>query len=180
MKPIRFTTFPRTAPPPPFVESVVQVFRAHDADINTSRLKHDSLSSDGVLQVLRGDLEEVGFQVESGKKKGQKIHRPVFFGENGVAEVRYEIDAFHSRHQCGLEVEAGRAWMGNAVYRDLILAGVMVDVDHLILAVGNEYWYTSGGKPFVNRDYEYARGLADTLYSHRRMVLPYKLTVLGY
>jgi hypothetical protein len=32
-------------------------------------------------------------------------------------------------------VEAGRAWMGNAIYRDLLQALVMVQVDHLILAV---------------------------------------------
>ena len=35
----------------------------------------------------------------------------------------------------GLEIEAGRAWMGNAIYRDLVQALVMVDLDHLILAV---------------------------------------------
>jgi hypothetical protein len=34
--------------------------------------------------------------------------------------VTMEIDAFHDGEGIALEVEAGRAWNGNAVYRDLI------------------------------------------------------------
>ena len=76
----------------------------------------------------------------------QKIDRPVFFGENGIPALRYQIDAYHPVWKCGLEVEAGRAWMGNAIYRDLIQALVMVQVEHLVLAVSNVYRYQSGGK----------------------------------
>ena len=91
-------------------------------------------------------MHQCRFEVEAGKKKEEKIERPVFFGENGVSEVRYEIDAYHSEWTCGMEVEAGRGWMGNAVYRDLILASVMVDVDHFVLAVANGYRYKTGGR----------------------------------
>jgi hypothetical protein len=58
----------------------------------------------------------------------------VFFGENGVPELRYQIDAYSPAWKYGLEVEAGRGWMGNAIYRDLVQAMVMVQVDHLVLA----------------------------------------------
>jgi hypothetical protein len=98
----------------------------------------------------------------------------------GSIEVRYEIDAYSENWRCGLEVEVGRGWLGNAFYRDLILASIMVDVDYLAIAVANEYWSKTGGKPFISRDYEYARKLADTIYSHRRVSLPYKLVVIGY
>jgi hypothetical protein len=86
------------------------------------------LTSDAALNLLQPQLEALGFQVEKGKLRGQKIERPVFFGENGVPTLRYQIDAYHPLWRCGLEVEAGRAWMGNAIYRDLIQALVMVQV----------------------------------------------------
>ena len=133
-----------------------------------------------MLAILRKDLLDVGFEVESGKRKTEKIERPVFYGENGLPVVRYQIDAYHNRWKCALEVEAGRAWMGNAVYRDLIQASVMVNVEHLILAVPLSYKYMTSGRPTVNNDYEYTRSLATALYGHTRLRLPYTLTVIGY
>lgn len=176
---VRFISYPKTNPPPGFVLEVANVFRKNESGVATKSLKK-GLTSDKVLQMLRPDLESLGFEVESGKKKDEKIHRPVLFGEDGVPQLRYEIDAYHSAHRCGLEVEAGRGWMGNAVYRDLILAGLMVGVDHLIIAVANEYWYKTGGKDLVNKDYDYAKNLADTVFSQGRLNLPYGLTILGY
>ena len=84
-------------------------------------------------------LRDLGFSVEAGRDKGQRLERPVFYGENGTPEVRYMIDGYHAGWRCGLKAEAGRAWMANAVYRDLVQATVMVDVDHLVLAVPNGY-----------------------------------------
>jgi hypothetical protein len=104
----------------------------------------------------------------------------VFYGENGVPALTYRVDAYHEAWRCGLEVEAGRAWMGNAIYRDLIQALVMVQVDHLILAVSNAYKYQSGGKLVVSTVYENTVSVADALYGHTRMRLPYRLTVVGY
>ncbi|MDE3003381.1 MAG: hypothetical protein OXU39_09605 [Gemmatimonadota bacterium] len=179
MSDIRFSSFPRTEPAPEFVEALVAVFRVHEATINT-RTNEKGLSSDQVLGVLRNDLEGLGFEVERGKKRGDKIERPVLFGENGVPAVRYEIDAYHPGWRCGLEVEAGRGWMGNAIYRDLVLAMVMVDVDCFVVAVANTYKYRTGGRVTANPDYENAIALADTLYSHTRVSLPYRLTVIGY
>lgn len=70
--------------------------------------------------------------------------------------------------------------MGNAVYRDLIQAMVMVDLDHLILAVPLTYKYVNGGRPVVSKDYENTISVADALFSHTRIRMPYSLTIIGY
>jgi len=92
------------------------------------------LTSDEVLTLIRPELVELGFSVEAGKRSEQKIRRPVFFGENAQPSLQYEIDAWHPEWRAGLEVEAGRAWMGNAVYRDLLLRGLQVG-DRLLAAL---------------------------------------------
>ena len=95
-----------------------------------------------MLHVIRRDLEQLGFECEKSKVRSGKINRPVLFGENGKSEVSYDIDASHSEWQAVLEVEAKRAWKGNAIYRDLIRASIMVGVKYLILAVPNKYQYS--------------------------------------
>lgn len=176
---IRFSSFPRTQPPPSFVPELVAVFLQHEGNISTVALDK-GLKSDDVLAVLRDDLVGIGFDVESGKSKADKIERPVFYGENGIPTLRYQVDAFHSGWHCGLEIEAGRAWMGNAVYRDLIQAMVMVEVDHLCLAVPNEYKYRTGGRVTRSTDYLNTVAVAEALYGHSRVKIPYGLTVVGY
>lgn len=176
---IRFSTFPRTEPPPDFVVDLVAVFRRHESRIATE-INSKGLKSDEVLAVLGSDLADLGFDVEASKKKVDKLERPVFFGENGVPTLRYEIDAFHPEWRCGLEVEAGRGWMGNAVYRDLIQAAVMVGVEYLCLAVSNVYRYKSSGKSATSRDYTNTKQVAEAIYGHSRLHLPYNLILIGY
>jgi hypothetical protein len=65
----------------------------------------------------------------------RKLPRPVFFGDEGTYLRTYEIDAYEPKHGVALEVEAGRATMGNAIYRDLIQGSLMVDARFLALAV---------------------------------------------
>jgi hypothetical protein len=176
---IRFSTFPRTEPPPDFVPKLVELFKVHESAISTHELKK-GLTSDEVLAVLAEGLALMGFEVETGKKRDQKIERPVFYGENGNPILNYQIDAYHPIWRCGLEIEAGRAWMGNAVYRDLIQASVMVGVDSLCLAVPNSYKFNASGRATISKDYENTRDLADAVYGHSRIKLPYRLVVIGY
>ena len=176
MSNVRFTSFPRTKSPPHFTQNIVDVFRAHEPSICTITLAK-GLKSDEVLHRLCSDLQKLGFEVETGKKALEKIHRPVFFGENGQARLQYQIDAFHNEWKCGLEVEAGRGSMGNAIYRDLVQALVMVELDYLVLAVANTYKF-GGYTP--SRDYEQAVKIADALYGHSRIQMPYRLLVIGY
>ena len=110
----------------------------------------------------------------------KKIERPVFFGEGGEPTLRYEIDAYHPEWKCGLEVEAGRAIPGNAIFRDLFQAMVMVDIDHLCLAVPNVYKYLSRGKPLEMSYYEKSVQILDALYGHSRVKIPFGMTLIGY
>ena len=174
-----FTSFPKTKPPPPFVASLISVFQVHEPLISTIALVK-GLESDAVLKVLSADLATIGFSVETSKVRTGKLGRPVFFGENGVPDLLYEIDAYHPEWRCGLEVEAGRAILGNAVFRDLYQAMVMTDVDHLCLAVPNAYKYKSTGRTMVSKYYAKTVSVADALYGHSRVSLPYGLTVIGY
>lgn len=171
--------FPKTEPPPNFVHDIVGVFRKYEQAIATELLAK-GLTSNEVLAILAPELENSGFAVETGKMKSQKLERPVFFGENGKPLLNYQIDAYHNDWRVGLEVEAGRAWMGNAIYRDLIQAAVMVGVETLALAVPNVYRYSSGGRPSISRDYENTKAVADALYGHSRLKLPYRLVLIGY
>lgn len=95
---VRFTSFPRTKPPPHFVPSIVSVFLTHERSISTVVLKK-GLESDSVLQRLIADLRKLGFEVETSKSRGNRIARPVFYGENGQPSLRYDIDAYH--FECG-------------------------------------------------------------------------------
>ena len=104
---VRFSTFPRTEPPAIFVKDVVGVFRKHEKEISTESLPK-GLKSDEVLKKLTPELVDLGFIIETSKKKVDKIERPVFYGENGVPTLRYEIDGYHPDWRCGLEIEAGR------------------------------------------------------------------------
>lgn len=176
---VQFCSFPRTRPPPHFCKDVVSVFERHSATTCTLSLEK-GLTSDKILAVLSKDLLDLGFQVELGKTANAKIKRPVFFGDNGAPALQYEIDAFHPEWRCGLEIEAGRAWMGNAIYRDLIQALIMVDLETLILAVPNSYKYVSADRPAVSKDFEKTRAVADALFGHSRIVMPYNLVLIGY
>lgn len=176
---IRFSTFPRTQAPPKFSSQIVDVFKAHEREIGTLDLAK-GLTSDFVLARLRQDLVALGFAVEVSKLTHDRIRRPVFFGENGAPDLQYEIDAFHNDWGCGLEIEAGRAWMGNAVYRDLIQALVMVDLNCLALAVPNGYRYQSGGRTVISKDYDNCVAVADALFGHSRIRMPYSLLLIGY
>jgi hypothetical protein len=102
------------------------------------------MESNNVLAVIAGHLRELGFDAEAGKQKAGKLPRPVFFGDEGAYLRTYEIDAFEPKEGIALEVEAGRATMGNAIYRDLIQWSLIVDARFLVLAVPVEYRYKSG------------------------------------
>ncbi len=70
--------------------------------------------------------------------------------------------------------------MGNAVYRDLIQAFVMVDMEHLLLAVPQAYRYNASGRVTISKDYENTVAVAEALYAHSRVQMPFSLCVIGY
>src|SRR5277367_2387416 len=123
--------YPSRSVPPSWVPAVADAFAAVKGQID-SRSNH-GVTSDTALALLRPALVELGFDIEAGKTKVDKIRRPVLFGEVGHPRVAYEVDGFNAEHGIVLEVEAGRGAAGNADYRDLIRTSLIVDAEFLVL-----------------------------------------------
>jgi hypothetical protein len=76
-----------------------------------------------------------------------------------------------------MEVESGRGWQGNAVYRDLIRASIMQEVDYLLLGVRQQYKYANVSQ----NDFEKTREQVEAIYASGRLNLPFKgLLVFGW
>jgi hypothetical protein len=140
------------------------------------------MESDDVLRAVADELEgQMGFTVERGKNKLGKLPRPVFFGDEGTYLRTYEIDAFQPDLGIALEVEAGRATMGNAIYRDLIQASVMVDARFLALAAPVEYRYRSGQRTAREPSFAKTDSVVEAIYGSERLSLPFDgLLLFGY
>jgi hypothetical protein len=176
----RWRYFPAFQPPPAWVLELIGIFTINRAAIDSTVEHAIRMESNAVLGVLADDLEsKMGFTVERGKNQLGKIPRPVFFGDEGSYLRTYEIDAFEPVNGIALEVEAGRATMGNAIYRDLIQGSLMVDARFLALAVPLEYRY---GKR-VTREPSYAKtySVVEAIYGSPRLALPFEgLLLIGY
>ena len=170
--------YPPRSRPPEWVAGVVRAFSEAEDSID-SHLR--ATTSDSALAALRPALLALGFEVEAGKKKADKLRRPVLFGEQGREDQAYEVDAFHAGQGIALEVEAGRGARGNAVYRDLIQTSLLVDARYLVLAVQSEYHHKSGGKDVIVHSYRDTRNLIDAIYASNRLQLPLEgILLVGY
>ncbi len=168
--------FPRNVVPPDWVHHLVTVVAGAEATISTAT-KKTGLSSDRVLAVLAPGLKSLGYDVETGKKAAGKIKRPVLFGDNGLASVSYEIDAFYPELGVAVEVEAGRGAAGNADYRDIIRMSLMADARYMALLMPLAY---RTGKRTM-RAYESTRAQMDAIYASQRLRLPLDgVVVVGY
>ncbi|MCH7970266.1 MAG: hypothetical protein IH960_04385 [Chloroflexi bacterium] len=137
--------------------------------------------SDQILQRLMPKLSKLGFQTEDKASKKSRISRPVLFGQQGSATITYEVDGYHPEHRIVLEIEAGRAWMGNAVYRDLVRTSLIADADYLALGVMIEYSYKSKGRDIVSKDFSHTKDLLDAVFSSQKLILPFKgILLFGY
>jgi hypothetical protein len=169
--------YPSRMAAPEWVPRVIAVF-AHAASKIDSKSNH-GVSSDAVLAALRPALVELGFAIESSKKKADKIWRPVLFGEAGESVVAYEVDGFHQELGIILEIEAGRGAMNNADYRDLVRSSLIVDAEFLIL--GQMLEYRAGKKDAVTPSYKRTRDQLDAIYASERLKLPFKgVLLVGY
>ena len=173
---IEWFYFPRSLEPPELARKVVSVFESVESEIASPKNK---LSSNGVLRKVRPGLESLGFRVEAGKKKGDKITIPVLLGKNGKAEKSFDADAYYERYRFVLEVEAGSAVFNYHYLRDLIQASLMVNVNHLAIAVRNVY--EAGKDKVPNHDFETVVKFFETLQASRRLQLPLEgVLVIGY
>jgi hypothetical protein len=173
----RWIYYPRSTIPAPWCEQVASAFLNQRGALDTIA-KHNK--SNDVLQIVRLELEALGFRVEGGVEE-PTIHRPVLFGEGGKPEQKYQIDAYHPEGGIGLEVEAGRSLRGNAIYRDLIQASLMVDVQCFALCVPLRYRFNVKGKECEDKPYEATNNIVGALYASGRLQFPFKgLLLLGY
>lgn len=171
--------FPSYAAPPSWVDPLVALFAANRAQIDSAITHAKRMESNDVLNVIAGGLGALGFSVEQGKTKAGKLPRPVFFGDQGSYLRTYEIDAFEPAQGIALEVEAGRATAGNAIYRDLIQASLMLDARCLALAVPIEYRY--GSRPTREPSYAKTYSVVEAVYGSPRLNLPFEgLLLIGY
>lgn len=174
---IEYYCYPQSQRPPSIAEDIAQAFQAHESELSTKKLSQEnSLSSDNVLEKVRPDLEDLGFNVETGKKAKEKVHHPATFELNGEYDLSFEVDGYHSEEGCLIEVEAGRAWDSNHTHRNLIRAMTMVDVEILVMAVPHRYKHSNA----TTKAFEKTREIVDTLYRTRRVDVPFSLVLIGY
>ena len=168
---IQWAYFPQSGKASSTALAVIQIFERHQKEIDSET--HEKQVSDVVLAILADDLEELGFQVERGKKKDQKISVPVLYGRNGKVEKSFEADAFIEAEGFVLEVEAGRGVTNYQFLKDLFQASMMQGVNYLGIAVRNVYC--------SSRDFDKIFVFFDTLYKSNRLILPLKgVLTIGY
>lgn len=148
--------------------------------LDTDSVNSSRMQSDAVLALLRSSLELLGYAVETGKKNAQKIRRPVLFGENGLARVSYEIDAFHDGLGIAVEVEAGRGASNNADYRDILRTSLLLDANYLVLFMPKKYRHGTSKVTTISA-YANTKNQLDAIYASQRLRLPFLgVLLVGY
>lgn len=174
---INFQFFPRSHGVTSEIRDIIECFKKVDAE----RDKNIHLKSNDMLALLRPGLEALGFQVETGKAKSEQIYVPVLFSENDEIDKSFAADALSADHKIVIEVEAGRAVRNNQYLKDIFQACMMYEVEYLVIAVLNEYWFNSGGSQVVSYDYKEVKTSLETLYISNRLKLPLKgILLIGY
>jgi hypothetical protein len=167
---IRFQFFPRSHGINDEIQDVIKCFEASLDDITSA--EHE-LTSNEVLAFLRPHLEKIGFKVESGKSKDQKISVPVLFGLDNKVDKSFNADAVSSDGKVVIEVEAGRAVDNNQFLKDIFQACMMYEVEYLVIAVRNLYRGSD--------DFSKIYAFLETLYISNRLRLPLKgILLIGY
>ena len=174
---INFQFFPRSHGLTPEMKQIVDCFIAVDA----VKQANQHLCSNDMLALVRPHLEQIGFRVEAGKRKEEKIDVPVLFGENNTVDKSFFADALSADGRIVLEVEAGRAVRNNQFLKDVFQACMMFDVEYLCIAVLNEYRFTSSGRESIGYDYNEVKTFFETMYVSSRIKLPLKgILLIGY
>ena len=172
---VNWSYFPKTDPLPIQLESSISIFNNHLVEIDSSQNDTNALrlSSDKVLSVVANDFMQAGFDVETGKKKEQKVRVPVLFGHQGSVAQAFEVDGYNNEHKIVLEIEGGRAYTNYQFLKDIFEASVMVDVEYLVSAVRTIY--------NNHEDYNKITDWLETLFVTKRIQFDLKgLLVIGY
>lgn len=167
---INYQFFPRSKGITDNIKAVVNCFESESHKIKSPEY---NLTSNEVLEIIRPHLEAIGYTVESGKSRHQKIRVPVLFGWNNNIDKSFNADAVSADGKIVVEVEAGRAVDNNQFLKDIFQACMMFEVEYLIIAVRNDY---RGGN-----DFQKIFVFLETLYISNRLTLPLKgILLIGY
>lgn len=167
---INYQFFPRSQGVNPQIQQVIKCFENVADEISSD---NHQLSSNEVLAIVRKNLEDINFVVETGKSASQKINVPVLFGLNNSIDKCFNADALSADGKIVIEVEAGRAVDNNQFLKDIFQACMMHYVEYLILVVRNTYR--------GNKDFERIFTFLETLYISSRLQLPLKgILLIGY
>ncbi len=154
--------------------SVVAAFEASHASFTSDEHK---FNSNEALALVAPHLKALGFAVESGKKKVEKISVPVLYGNSGTIDKSFDADAYHEEGKFVIEVEAGRGLVNYQFLKDLFQACMMDEVEYLCIALRNVY--VAGG--IKSQDFNHVVRWFDTLYASNRLQLPLKgILIIGY
>ena len=158
---IQYQFFPRSRGINTEMSKIVNCFVNANDKITSD---NNDLTSNEVLAVLRPYFESIGFTVECGKSKEDKIDVPVLFGVNNKVDKSFYADAISKDGKIVIEVEAGQATENHRFLKDIFEACMMFDVEYLVLAVRNKY----------RSHYEFDRvyTFLETLYISNRLHLP--------
>ena len=126
---IRFQFFPRSQGITPEVKKVIDCFNEVEDEISSDSFK---LSSNEVLEKLRPYLEDIDYNVETGKSKSDKIHVPVLFIDDNEIDKSFNADALSKDGKIVIEVEAGRAVDNNQFLKDIFQACMGFEVEYFI------------------------------------------------
>lgn len=132
---IQYQYFPKNEVVPQHLSSVIDVFRKHESQIDSTKFKHNSNT---VLDIVSSDMTSIGYDVETGKTSDKKIKIPVVYGLNGVPDLWFEVDGLNRDTDTILEVEAGRAITNYQALKDLCEA-MFMGKSYLVIAVRNIY-----------------------------------------
>lgn len=170
---INYQFFPRSHGLTKEMQQIVDCFNLVDAN----KADGMQLRSNDMLSLLRPHLEKIGFKVERGKAKEEKIDVPVLFGENNSIDKSFFADALSADGKIVIEVEAGRAVRNNQFLKDIFQACMMFDVEYLVIAVLNDYHFSGS----VGYDYAEVKTFLETMYVSNRIRLPLKgILLIGY
>ena len=167
---IAWQYYPKSMSIPSQLVDVVHVFEKNHSKISSE--KH-TFTSDKVLNIVRKELQRIGFKVETSKKIEGKIQVPVLFGLNGRLEKSFEADGIHEETGTVIEVEAGRGVTNYQFLKDIFQACMMHNVNYLVIAVRKIYRR--------NHNFETVSRFLDTLYTSGRLKLPLEgILLIGY
>lgn len=167
---LNFQLFPRSIGLSERIKEIIFCFEKNYDLIDSSQF---NLSSNQVLEIVRPNLEDVGFLCETGKSKDQKILVPVLFGLNNKIDKAFNADAVSKDGKIVIEIEAGRATENNQFLKDIFQACMMFEVEILVILVRNTYR--------GHKDFEIISTFLETLYISNRLHLPLKgILLIGY